>query len=192
MARRKLIHGWGVNDADYVTKKVVDGKEVSCPYYMTWRGMVTRCFSDAFKIKNPTYTNCTVQGSWKYFSNFKAWMEKQDWEGNELDKDLLLDGNKHYSEETCLFVSHNVNSFLLDGKMSRGRYPIGVSWHEGAGKFLAQVRSSNKNIYLGLFDCVDDASEAYTSAKREIAMGLADSQSDSRIRDALIKRYSGE
>jgi hypothetical protein len=34
---------------------------------------------------NDTDTGCSVSDDWKYFSNFKLWMEKQDWGRKHLD-----------------------------------------------------------------------------------------------------------
>ena len=77
-----------------------------CPYYMKWHGMLQRCHSVAYikKKKNPTYKDCWACDEWLLFSNFKAWMRAQEWEGKHIDKDLLITGNKKkYSPETSYF-----------------------------------------------------------------------------------------
>jgi len=40
-------------------------------------------------------------------------MERQSWEGCELDKDLKCLGNRVYSPECCLFVPKVVNNFWI-------------------------------------------------------------------------------
>jgi len=40
-------------------------------------------------------------------------MERQDWEGKHLDKDILIPGNKIYSPDRCIFVSSLIN-LLID------------------------------------------------------------------------------
>src|SRR5690606_1832927 len=130
MKTRKLVCGVGVNDADYAIQKFetigyVDGKQKQklvwgCPYYRTWANMIERCYSDKTQNKNPTYKGCSVSEEWLTFSVFKNWMEKQDWEGNQLDKDLLFEGNRLYSPETCVFVSPMVNKFIIDRGAARG------------------------------------------------------------------------
>ena len=126
----KLVYGVGVNDADYVvsineTVGYVDGKRKEklvwiCPFYRTWKGMLGRGYSEKLKLKYPSYKDVTVCEEWHLFSTFRAWMDQQDWEGLQLDKDLLVKGNKIYSPETCLFVSGQVNNFVLERGASRG------------------------------------------------------------------------
>lgn len=44
-----------------------------------------------------------------FFSNFAEWFDKHHVEGWELDKDILVSGNRTYSPETCCFVPHEIN-----------------------------------------------------------------------------------
>ena len=117
MKPKILVCGVGINDADYVVKKFetigyVDGKRKrklvwTCPYHRAWESMLKRCYSAKYQERQPTYKGCTVSDDWLTFSNFRAWMIAQDWEGKHLDKDLLFEGNKIYSTETCVFVAPN-------------------------------------------------------------------------------------
>ena len=147
MKTKKLVCGVGINDADYVDHKYktieADGKMKRrlvwiCPFYRSWKGMLERCYSEKYQERYPTYIGCTVSEEWKRFSNFRSWMEKQDWEGMQLDKDLLIEGNKVYSADTCVFVTSMVNTFTLDCGASKGEWMIGVAWHKGASKFMSQ------------------------------------------------------
>ena len=88
--------------------------------------MLARCYSAKFQEHCPTYTGCTVAEDWLKFSNFKDWMEKQQWEGKQLDKDILFEGNKVYGPDTCVFVSPMVNTFTIDSGAARGKWLIGV------------------------------------------------------------------
>lgn len=113
---RRALYGVGINDVSYaVTKKqFIDGKQKQvwkCPYYSCWQQMLRRCYSEEYLTKYPTYIGVTVCDEWLTFSNFRAWMETQDWEGKELDKDLLGTG-KQYSPENCIFVTQELNKFL--------------------------------------------------------------------------------
>ena len=76
--------------------------------------MLQRCYSESHLVRQPTYKGCSVCEEWLTFSNFKSWMEQQDWEGKQLDKDLLVYKNKIYSPETCVFVSSVINSFFVE------------------------------------------------------------------------------
>lgn len=139
----------------------------------------------------PTYIGCQVCDEWKVFSNFKAWMEQQDWEGKELDKDLLFSGNKTYSPETCVFVSSAVNNFILDNGRCRGDWPIGVSFNKEKRKFEARCSNpfTKKFENLGYFSCPQDAHKAWALRKRQLAVILAGMQSEEKISTALKNRY---
>ena len=161
----KLVYGVGINDADYVVERketigYVNGKQKQklvwyCPYYRVWSHMLERCYSPKYQEKYPTYKGCSVSEEWLTFSNFKRWMECQDFEGMQLDKDLLFNDNKVYSKETCVFVSSMVNSFTTDRGNDRGEWLIGASWHNGEGQFRSQCSNpfTKKGEHLGYFTC---------------------------------------
>lgn len=186
----KLVYGVGINDANYKVNPIINGKQVMCPFYMVWRDRLKVCYSSKYQAKHPTYIGCTVCEEWLTFSNFKSWMEAQDWQGKELDKDLLFVGNKIYSPETCAFVSAVTNTFVTDRGADRGNCPIGVTLR--GSKF--QVKCCNpfnkKNEYLGLFICPNQAHLAWKKRKHEHACQLADLQTDGRVAKALRERYA--
>ncbi|HKM23661.1 MAG TPA: hypothetical protein VJY11_02655 [Erysipelothrix sp.] len=201
MKPKKLVCGVGINDADYAITKwgtigYVNGEQKkklvwACSFYKTWKNMLDRCYSVKFQERQPTYIGCTVSKEWLTFSNFKNWMMTQDWEGNHLDKDLLFEGNKVYSPETCVFVSRVVNNFTIDRGAARGEFLIGVYWHKGANKFLSQCSNpfTKKQEGLGYFDCEQEAHEAWLTRKLELAYELAAIQTDERVAEALIDWY---
>lgn len=202
MKPKKLVYGVGANDADYVVRKFetigyVDGKRKQkqvwvCPYYRTWKHMLMRCYSAKFQESNLSYRGCSVSEEWLKFSNFKGWMEKQDWEDKHLDKDLLFEGNKVYSAETCVFVTPMANTFTNDHRARRGEWLIGVSWRKDVGKFHSKCCNpfTEKQEHLGYFDCEQEAHEAWLKRKLELAHELAAIQEDQRVAKALIERYS--
>lgn len=199
---KKLVYGVGNNDADYSVAKTevighVEGKRKQklvwrCAYYRVWESMLARCYSAKLQAHSPTYQGCTVATEWHLFSNFKRWMETQQWEGNQLDKDLLIEGNKVYSPDTCVFVSQVVNSFTIDCRAARGEWLIGVCWTKGKNKFKAQCSNpfTKKREHLGYFTSEHEAHKAWAKRKLELAHLLAAEQEDPRVAKALIGRYS--
>lgn len=199
---RKLIYGVGVNDLCVPTEKrqvMLDcaGQKISkaiwkCPFYRVWINMLQRCYSKTALAKRPTYAGCFVVDEWHRFSAFRSWMQGQDWEGNQLDKDILCPGNKVYGPENCVFVSPAVNMFVTDAKAIRGKCKIGVTWNNFANKFQARCRNqfTKKFEYLGNFDSEEEAHEAWRKRKHELACQLAEQQTDSRVAQALIQRYA--
>ena len=164
-----IVYGVGVNDADY--------KVGGCPFYNTWVEMLRRCLSDKEKSRHRTYREAFSCEDWLTFSNFKAWMELQPWQGNDLDKDILVVGNKMYSPETCVFVPSYINTLLVKGDAIRGNWPLGVSLLKdqlslGRKKvFRASIKdkrgvSIQKN--LGHFETSAEAHKAWQLAKYDI------------------------
>lgn len=199
---RKMVFGVGINDVDYAVQRketigYVNGKQKqkliwTCVYYQTWKNMLKRCYSAKLQERRPTYKGCIVSDDWLTFSTFKHWMEAQDWEGKQLDKDLLLEGNKVYGPDTCIFVTQEVNNFTTDSGAARGKWLIGVSWQKGVNKFRAHCSNpfTKKREHLGLFTCEIEAHEAWRKRKLELAHELAAIQEDPRVAKALIERYS--
>lgn len=187
MSGVRKIYGVGINDVD----APVSVNKVTCRYYKTWSDMLRRCCCLKYKLKNPSYKDAEVCESWLYFSNFKRWMEAQDWEGKHLDKDLLVRGNKLYSPDTCVFIDAKINSFILEKDSCRGEYPLGVYFQKASGKFMALCGNpiTGKREYLGLHDTPEDAHLAWVSMKDKLSNMLADSQENARVAEALRNRY---
>lgn len=191
--RNKLFCGIGLNDAEYVVSKVardLQGKRLvlwTCPYYIKWTSMINRCYSESELKRRTSYVGCSVCEEWLTFSNFKAWMENQDWEGKELDKDLLVKGNKIYSPDTCIFLSKRLNSFLTESTKTRGDFPIGVRKHRD--KFISSCRADGKLVHLGLFETPEQAHKAWLKFKAKEAKRLSEQETDERVINALISRY---
>lgn len=202
MKPRKLVCGVGINDAGYAIQRketigYVNGKRRqktvwACPYYRAWKNMIERCYSAKKQERQPTYAGCTVAAEWLTFINFKSWMKKQNWEGFCLDKDLLFQGNKIYSAETCVFVTGAVNSFTIDSGAVRGEWLIGASRSKSTGKFQSRCNNpfTKKYEHLGYFACELEAHQAWLKRKLELAKELAAIQTDQRVAKALIDRYA--
>ncbi len=169
----KSIFGFGVNDADYRVYSTLDGVVCRCPAYVAWVAMITRCYSDKYKDKFPTYNGVSVCDEWRSFMAFRKWWLDSHVEGWHLDKDLLSD-ERHYSPSTCIYIPNWLNLFLSNGGASRGKYPIGVSIDENTGRFCARCKSvfSGGNGYIGKFGTADEAYQAWLKRKLAIALEL--------------------
>jgi hypothetical protein len=145
--------------------------------YKTWKGMLERCYSSAFHLNNPSYEDCFVCEEWLNFQNFAKWFEENYIEGFELDKDILVKGNREYGPNTCCFVSFYINTLILKCKKSRGDLPIGV--HKHGSNFRTRLNIGNKQIkQLGTYSTPEKAFDAYKTAKelqiRQAADGVKD------------------
>lgn len=189
LVSRKPIHGFGINDAKYLVQPIVDGKRQWCPFYAIWKGILKRVYCTKHHACHPTYADSSICQSWHVFSTFRAWMQQQPWQGNQIDKDLLLAGNKHYSPETCVFISKRTNMVLHDHAAARGAHPIGVSFEKDSKKFKAYCNTaSGKTKNLGRYATPGEAHNAWRLAKSKVIIEVAQEQPDPRVRDALLKR----
>lgn len=190
------VYGFGINDAGYPVKKYECAGNRSkaiwhCAFYRAWENMIRRCYSVKYQSEKPTYRGCSVVIEWRSFSRFRDWMAGMDWQGKQLDKDIIVPGNKVYGPDTCGFVSRDLNMFLTDRGALRGEWPIGVSWYDRFGKFQSMCGNSltGKREHLGYFDSPEEAHEAWRARKHQLACQYADQQTDQRIASALRARY---
>lgn len=189
---RRLVCGVGTNDAPYIIEfKDAAGKRWQCPYYQRWASLLNRVYSADFKLRSPTYAACTLDPTWLSFMTFRAWMETQDWQGKELDKDLLDQGNKHYGPDTCVFISPALNKLLCLKGNARGPYPLGVSRTKLAVKkqFKAQCYFYGKQTFLGQYSTPEEAALVYKKAKLAYIADLASTETNLRIKQALLRLF---
>ena len=161
--------------------------------YGLWKSMLERCYSDYSKKQRPTYEDCEVSDNFKSYEYFYEWCHKQigfSVEGFELDKDLLIKGNKVYNEDSCVFLPAEINTVLVKNTASRGEHLIGVCWSKTANAFKAMVRiNKGKQEFLGYFKTEIEAFNAYKQAKESFIKEQANdwkSQIDDRAYNALM------
>ena len=138
-----------------------------------WGGLLKRCFCNKYHKTKPTYKGITVCDEWLNFQNFAEWCETQSFfnakddfgKAYQLDKDLLIKGNKVYSPETCCFIPSQINSLFSYVKSTKGAYPTGVSYMKNRGKFEAYFSKRGKRVNLGHFITPEEAFIAYKKAK---------------------------
>lgn len=157
-----------------------------------WRSMLKRCYNEEFQKRRTTYIGCLVSEDWHNFQNFAKWFHEnynpeymQDW---QLDKDILVRGNKVYSAETCCFVPPHINTLFITGKAGRGEYPIGVD-KRGREKFKAHIsRGKGLAELIGYFKTPEEAFQAYKTAKEIYIKEVADKwkdKIDNRVYEAM-------
>ena len=187
------VYGIGVLGAKYPSK--ING--VTTKEYGLWKRMLERCYSDVYKKKHPTYEGCEVSENFKSYEYFYEWCYSQIGFGNDgngspfqLDKDLLIKGNKVYSESTCVFLPKEINSVLTKRTATRGEHLIGVHWSNTNKAFVAQVnKSKGKREWLGAFKTEIEAFNVYKTVKETFIKEQANewkSQIDPRAYNALM------
>ena len=131
----KLHYGVGINDLS--NKTSANGKHFG--FYRTWKSMLQRCYSSRYHTRHPTYKECYVHDSWLSLSNFNVWYDANYIAGFELDKDILIPGNKMYGPETCAFVPGALNRILYVNTSKTGIMPPGITAHKKRKHILYQA-----------------------------------------------------
>lgn len=192
---KKLVYGVGISEkGEFAGYSSVGGKSVATKEYELWRGMLTRCYNEKFQQNYPTYVGCSVSEGFKYFQRFAKWCNTQNGfgvQGYHLDKDILVRGNKVYSEDICVFVPGNINNLLIKRGAVRGDCPIGVTFRKKHQKYQAQCSDGNGNMkYLGYFPTPNSAFQAYKTFKEALIKRLALEYRDTidpRVYEALMQ-----
>ena len=169
---KHLVAGVGLNDNNDNIKR---GNSIDISY-KKWSSMLHRCYDK----KDKTYFDCVVCEDWLIYSNFKRWFKEHYIDDWDLDKDILVKGNKIYSPDTCCFVPQEINKTLTKTNATRGLLPIGVTVAKGNKykKYRAQINFFEKRINLGCFHKVEDAFFVYKKHKEQHLKYLADKYKD--------------
>lgn len=193
-SENKLICGVGLNDYG---KGITKNDDIKLSY-KTWLNMLKRCYKQTENEK--TYLDCSVTEEWTTFSNFSKWFydPKNGYrEGYQLDKDILVKGNKIYSPDTCCFVPHELNMLLVKRNAKRGKYPIGVGKLSKSKRYESRMsRKTCGTRRIGIFNTSEEAFYAYKRAKEKYVKEVADDYYNKglitkRVHDALY-RYEVE
>lgn len=160
-----MIHNFGIYDGD--------GPVRSKKYYGYWARMIERCYSERELERNPTYKGTQVDSSWKYYTNFENWANKEFIvDEYVLDKDIIGGDAKIYSPETCCFIPQELNKCILDRK-SDTVYPLGV-WYKNKSKnmisertnpYCAEIVTFGNSRKLGNFKTASDAHREWQREK---------------------------
>ena len=150
--------------------------------YYIWHAMIQRCYDPNWKPSNAkfnSYEDCYVDKRWHLYNNFYEWVHEQDnyikWAngGFHIDKDILVKGNKVYSPETCCLVPAYVNMMFVKCDNSRTDLPLGVYKCYNKYKVLVGDPITNKRVYLGLYNTVEEAFFAYKNYKENLIKQVA-------------------
>lgn len=182
----RMYYGVAINDMKESYRSL--GLRTSdCQINRKWRDMIRRCYDKKRYESLSPLSRCTVCDDWLLFSNFKKWAENQDYEGKELDKDIISGPSKIYSPETCVFVDRKINMLVVGLNTAKG-----YCFMKSRNKFYCSVKNSvlGKIEFIGLFDTESEAKAAYLSRKKEIVKQAAELISDKLIAEKLISMYS--
>ena len=112
------------------------------------------------------YRKIRMDGA-NYLSHRLAWLYVHgEWPKHEIDH---VDGdpsNNAWSNLRSASHRQNLRNQRISSNNKSGFK--GVSWHKAGGRWCAQIKSDDKVVYLGLFDCPREAHAAYCAAGRSL------------------------
>lgn len=164
--------------------------------YRLWVNILNRCYK-RYKRSRVQYEGCIVSENFKYFPYFRNWCANQKGYGSvddfghafAIDKDILVKGNRIYSEDTCCFVPREINN-LLNGRKNRNqKLPTGVHLRESSGKYIAAICKDRVVTHIGVYTTSSEAFEAYKVVKETYIKEVADkwkAQIDPRVYEVLM------
>lgn len=170
---KRHVYGVASNDACFVIK--VNGSNIW--QYDLWHSMLKRCLTGKYKSINKTYDQVVVCDEWLSFANFFEWVNREvDYGGQpvgfELDKDLMVFGNKCYSPTACSFVPKHINQILTN--TTHGV----LTNRANSGRFYKSFRMYGATVNLGTFDTAQQCRSAYASAKEAHVRYVAEQYKD--------------
>jgi hypothetical protein len=141
--------------------------------YNTWNSFIERSYDEKYHMRCPSYKDVTVCEEWHNFQNFAQWFYEnynpETMQGWQLDKDILIKGNKIYSPETCCFVPQEINTLF---SKKQNDLPTGVT--KVKNKYRARIHKNGKYKCLGYFNTIKEAFQVYKITKEEWIKEIAD------------------
>lgn len=156
--------------------------------YNRWFGMFQRCYAPTSERVARIYSGCTVDPAWHNFQDFAKWFYDQPHHTEkdyQIDKDLLVFGNKIYAPERCCLIPTVLNYAIRNEPPAANLR--GVKKHK-SGKFEARASRSGKYVYLGIYET---ESEAHSVWKESQCMFLTE-LGDELLHSEKIERRTRE
>lgn len=180
-----VVRGVGFIGEGPHKSKVQGNSKKTTPEYVHWSSMMTRSYYEEYHRRFPTYIGCSVNEQWYNFQEFAEWCQWQRGHnmGYVLDKDVLVQGNKVYGPETCVFIPPELNSIIVTQVKPGKGTPAGISFQTGTQKYLVSCAIDGKNKNLGRYKCADEAFSIYKKFKENLVKERAE-----KYKDALDPR----
>ena len=185
----------------YVASKVSNINGESVRFFsraaLLWSDINKRCGNHT--SKNPRYAEVT--NDFLDFQDFAEWanseygykMQESSGRMWAIDKDILLQDNKSYNPNLCMFVPMQVNGLFISNVAKRGNLPIGVSMDRNSIKASCRdyIDGKSLNVHLGMFNSYRDAHKAWQKAKVQVIIKTANQYKEhKKLYHALLERAS--
>lgn len=163
-----------------------------------WSKMMQRAYCEKYKAEHPTYEKVTVCSEWLNYQNFAEWCVSRKQYGKlkfNLDKDIVIRGNKVYAPDKCSLVPQRVNKLLVTKNLINPAVPLGVKIiRDKISKeiigYTAACADNGSDMYFGYHKNIRDAFFAYKIGKEALIKSVAKDckeDLDDLVYDALMR-----
>lgn len=185
---KRTVRGVGYNSGG-VYKTNEHGRPTKV--YSLWQGMIERCYNPKRLTRRPNYDGCTVDERWLDFQVFAVWYDNHPHKdvGYQLDKDILVKGNKVYSPDTVCLVPREINMLFTSAARARGKFPQGVHYYKPLKKYKAVISIHGEHENLGYHNTPEEAYSVYKYRKEAHVKEMANlwfGNIESRVYEALM------
>lgn len=169
------IYGVGFKGCgEYISSE--KGHKESTRLYNAWRNLLNRCYNQKYKEYH-LYGGKGVHvcEHWHNFQNFAKWYGSNIPERWHMDKDILVEGNLTYSEDTCIGVPAELNSFVTSNISRRGSNNYTGVYYVREGRWkVASYGTEGKQVIIGYTTTELEGVRLYRKEKVRLAAGLAE------------------
>ena len=159
--KNHLICGVGINDLpNEPTEWTENGKRVRCPKYNLWQRILERCYGMRKKDAVVYKGVATVHPDWIYRSKFNEWLNSQpqsNWQDLQIDKDLLVKGNKVYGPDTCCFLTSLENNMFRPKRARLGCVYCKRAHSQYKRPWSAEIKRGYYTTFVGNFSTKEEA-----------------------------------
>jgi hypothetical protein len=155
--RGGYVKSCGCLNVELIKKRFTTHGLIGTPIYRSWAAMLSRC-------RNPKDQACKhyggrgihVCGRWQRFENFFTDMGEKP-KGLTIER---INNDKGYFPANCKWATatEQVRNRRINKNNRTGI--VGASWNKWAKKYVATIGAGSKQIHLGYFDNLKDATEA--------------------------------
>jgi hypothetical protein len=158
-------------------------------HYVAWASILCRCYYEKNRHLNSSYEGCGTIKEWHNLQYFSEWYYDNIYDvGNgermHVDKDILFNGNKLYSPDTCIIVPQKIN--ILFHTKEKKRDP-------DLPNAIHRCKTGYQSFYngksLGVFNSVESAVKAHDDTMRIHIKQLVDgygTKLPDKVRNVLL------
>lgn len=149
-----------------------------------WHNMYNRCYDEDYLEKSPAYAECEICDEWlEDRESFYNWVADNYYqcgaEQIDLDKDILVKGNKIYGPDTCVFAPHSIN--VMFEHIKKPSFKKGTN-----NKYCVKMSFEGKIMNLGSYDTEEEALKVFIKHKKASIIAKAEIYKD-KIPESLYE-----